>query len=151
MILLLTLLSATVPSANVSRSVCDVGRVALRDLANIEKNEGVETYYDIGAQGHTDLLEVCPKLRTELPARFPLADNRARERANVHVPVPGPPVRGVFIHQIDVPEISADQTRAVVHFNYICSGLCGGTTDAHYVRTSAGWKREGGFIPVSVS
>lgn len=151
MILLLTLLSAATPTAATSRTVCEIGRVALSDLAIIEKNKGVETYYEIGGQEHTDLLEICPELRTKLPVRFPLADDGVRARANVHVPVPGPPVRSVFIYQIDMPEISADQTKAVVHFNYRCSGLCGGTTDAHYVRTSTGWKREGGFFPVAVS
>ena len=151
MIPMLTFLSAAAPSEVMSRTVCEVGRLALRDLAIIEKNKGVETYYEIGGEGHTDLLEACPKLRTKLPARFPFSDDRARARANVHVPVPGPPLRGVVIYQIDVPEISADRTKAVVHFSYRCSGLCGGTTDAHYARTSTGWKREGGFFPVAVS
>lgn len=65
--------------------------------------------------------------------------------------MPGPALRGVYIYQIDIPEISDDMSRAIVHFNYSCSGLCGGMTDARYVRTPAGWKREGGFIPVAVS
>lgn len=150
MIVLFGLLSAAAPSAAASQAVCEVGRVALRDLTVVEINRGVETYYEIGASGHRDLLEACPKLRSELPAAFPLADEQARARASVHVPVPGP-LRGVFIYQIDVPELSEDRTKAIVHFNYQCSGLCGGTTDAHYVRSPTGWKRDGGFFPVTVS
>jgi len=151
MILVFASLSAAAPSAAASKAICAVGRVALRDLAIIEKNEGVETYYEIGGPDHRDLLEACPKLRRNLPARFPLADDQARARASVHVPVPGLPLRGVFIYQIDVPELSDNPAKAIVHFNYRCSGLCGGTTDAHYVWTPKGWKREGGFLPVAVS
>jgi len=152
MIFLFGLLSAAAPAAATSKAICEVGRVALRDLAVIEINRGVETYYEVGGPDHhRDLLDACPTLRRNLPASFPMADDQARARANVHVPVPGPPLRGVFIYQIDVPELSDDQTKATVHFNYQCSGLCGGMTDAHYVRTKQGWRREGGFIPVAVS
>ena len=151
MILFFALLSATASDTATSKAICEVGRLALRDLAVIEKNPGVETYYQVGRPGHRDLLDACPNLRSALPTNFPLADDKARARASVHVPVPGPALRGVFIYQIDVPELSDDQTKAIVHFNYECSGLCGGTTDAHYVRTKQGWQRDGGFIPVSVS
>ena len=152
MILLFALLSAAAPDAATSKAICQVGRVALHDLAAIEKNPGVETYYEAGGPDHhRDLLDVCPNLRRDLPASFPMADDQARARANVHVPVPGPALRGVFIYQIDVPELSDDQTKATVHFNYQCSGLCGGMTDAHYVRSKQGWRRDGGFIPVTVS
>ena len=151
MILFLALLSVTASGATTSKAICEVGRLALRDLAVIEKNPGVETYYQVGRPGHRDLLDACPNLRSALPTNFPLADDKARARASVHVPVPGPSLRGVFIYQIDVPELSDDQTKAIVHFNYECSGLCGGMTDAHYVRTKQGWQRDGGFIPVSVS
>lgn len=151
MILLFGLISAATPSTAAPKAICEVGRVALRDLAVVEINRGVETYYEIGASGHHDLLEACPQLRSKLPATFPLADAQARARASAHVPVPGPPLRGFFLYQIDVPELSDDQTKAVVHFNYQCSGLCGGMTDAHYVRTPNGWKRDGGFFPVIVS
>ena len=151
MILFFALLSATASDAATSKAICEVGRLALRDLAVIEKNPGVETYYQVGGPDHRDLLDACPNLRSALPGNFPLADDKARARASVHVPVPGPALRGVFIYQIDVPELSDDQTKAIVHFNYECSGLCGGMTDAHYVRTKQGWRRDGGFIPVSVS
>jgi len=151
MILLFGLLSSIAPAQATSSTICELGRIVLRDLAVIEKNPGVETYYQVGSPGHRDLLDACPNLRSALPTNFPLADDKARARASVHVPVPGPALRGVFIYQIDVPELSDDQTNAIVHFNYECSGLCGGTTDAHYVRTKQGWQRDGGFIPVSVS
>lgn len=152
MIFLFALLSSAAPAAATSKAICEVGRLALRDLAVIEKNAGVETYYQAGGPDlHRDLLDACPNLRSALPKNFPLADDKARARASVHVPVPGPALRGVFIYQIDVPELSDDQTKATVHFYYECSGLCGGMTDAHYVRTKQGWRRDGGFIPVSVS
>jgi len=150
--ILFALLTAAAPAAATSKAICEVGRVALRDLAVIEKNPRIETYYEAGGPDHhRDLLDACPNLRRDLPASFPLADAQARARANVHVPVPGPALRGVFIYQIDVPELSDDQSKAIVHFNYQCSGLCGGMTDAHYVRTKQGWRRDGGFIPVAVS
>lgn len=151
MILLIGFLSAAAPGMATPQAVCEVGRLALRDLAVMQQDRGVDTYYEIGGSDHRDLLDACPALRRDLPVRFPLADDQARARASVHVPVPGPALRGVFIYQIDVPELSGDGTRAIVHFNYRCSGLCGGTTDAHYVRTPTGWKREGGFFPVTVS
>jgi hypothetical protein len=134
---------AATPITPVSKEVCKVGRVALRDLPLLESNNVLDTYYDGATSDESDLLEMCPQLRRDIPARFPIADDQARARTSVHVPVPGAPVRGTFIYRIAVPEFSEDLSKATVHFIYSCSGLCSGTTDAHYVRTPAGWvKRE---------
>lgn len=143
--------AAVAQSSTVPAAVCDVGRAALRDLPSIETDKNVETYYAGVDAEHRDVLEVCPQLRSALPARFPLADDNARARASVHVPAPGMAARGTFIYAVGVPELGDDRKTAIVRFDYSCSGLCGGTLVARYVKTANGWKKEPGWVSAAVS
>ncbi len=147
MIILITGLIAAVsaPSAARSAAICEVGRVALRDLPAINHNRGFDAYYAGANPEHRDLLEVCPKLKAMLPVGYPLADDDARARAKVGFPRPGQHqhTREAFIYSISVPEISADLKSAVVHMGYSCTGLCGAGFEASYVRTAKGWLRQG--------
>lgn len=130
--------------------ICEVGRIALRDLPLANRNRGYDSYYG-ASSSHKDLLAVCPKLRREVPAGYPMADDDARARAAVHVPLPTNNPRPAFIYTIDIPQISDDLKTAVVRFEYSCTGLCGGILEARYVRTHKGWQRQGAIRVLVVS
>ncbi len=142
---------APAPSAAMSAAICEVGRAALHDLPPADKTGRSDTYYAGADAHHRDLLEVCPKLRSNLPADYPLANSDARNRAAIHAPIPGVNTRPAFIYAINVPEISDDLKSATVHMGYDCTGLCGGGFEAHYVRTAKGWQRQGEIRMLYVS
>ena len=143
---------ASTPSAATSTAICEVGRVALRDLPSINHNRSFDSYYAGVDAEHHDLLEVCPKLKAKIPTGYRLADDDARARAKVHGPsMPGQEVREAFIYSITIPEIGKDLKTAVVHMGYSCTGLCGAGFQATYVRTAKGWKRQGEIRNLFVS
>ncbi|MBB3694853.1 hypothetical protein [Sphingomonas sp. BK580] len=123
--------------------VCEVGRVALRDLEIPHSKSGDTSYYVDVDPTHPGLLKSCPELREMLPAGYSAADNAAWSRANVHAPVPGKPISPTFIYSFGVPKVSADGKSATVEWSYTCSGLCGGGLVSRYVRTSQGWRLDG--------
>lgn len=139
------------PTTAMSVAICDVGSVALRDLPTINHNPGFDTYYGELDSDHHGLLESCPELRREIPAGYPPADDDARARASIHVPIPGKTIRSAFIYSVRLPQISADLKAATVEMRYTCTGLCGGSFVAHYIRTARGWRREGPIQMTSVS
>lgn len=146
-----TLISALVaavaaPSA-LSTAICDVGQLALKDLPEINHNNRFDAYFSSA----DPLLMACPKLQSALPAGYPLADRDARARVSVHAPLPDQYTRPAFIYWISIPKISADLRKATVEMGYECTGLCGGSFVAHYVRTSKGWRREGAIKLIMVS
>lgn len=140
--------AALPPSSSTSAAVCEAGRAALRDLPAANRDPNSDSYYST-APDRRDLLNECPKLRNELP--IPLADEDARARATIHVPSPVHNPRPAFIYRIDIPKLSDGLTTAVVRFEYSCTGLCGGIFEAHYVRTSKGWQRQGEIRMLVVS
>ena len=145
-------MAAAVASNNAkSKAICDVGRAALRDLPPADKSGRSDTYYAVPDPRHSDLLDACPELQSALPTDYPLADDDARARAAIHAPLPGANPRPAFIYTIDIPEISDDLKTAIVHMGYECTGLCGGGFEAHYVRTSKGWQRQGEIRMLFVS
>ena len=134
---------ANAPDQRNSNEVCQVGRVALQDLPAFNANRSYASYYANPDGERKDLLDVCPALRGLVPKGYPFADNEARTRANIHVPVPGQSIApAVQIFSIDPPRLSPDEKTAVVTMRYECSGLCGGYTEFRYVRTAAGWRQE---------
>ena len=144
--------AASMPNAAPSATICEVGRVALRDLPSINHNGSFDAYYAGVDAEHHDLLEVCPKLKAVIPIGYPLADDDALARAKIHVPpLTGQWPRAAFIYSINIPEISADLKTAVVHMGYSCTGLCGAGFEAVYVRTAKGWKRQGEIRNLFVS
>lgn len=145
MLMLLMALAAVAgaPDQTNSNEVCEVGRVALRDLPAFNVNRSYASYYASPDSKRKDLLDVCPALRRLVPKGYPLADNEARTQASTQVPVPGqsnPPAVEIF--SIDPPRLSPDKKTAIVTMRYECSGLCGGYTEFRYVRTAAGWRQE---------
>jgi hypothetical protein len=76
MLILLAVLiaAAETPNTAMAIAVCDVGRMALRDIPLINNNRTFDAYYDDA----DPLLAMCPKLRDEIPAGYPLADGDAR-------------------------------------------------------------------------
>jgi hypothetical protein len=145
------MVASIAPNTAMSAAICDVGGVALRDLPTINHNPGFDTYYGELDRDRHGLLEACPKLRRKIPAGYLLADDDARARASIHVPVPGKTIRSAFIYTISLPQISADLKTATVEMGYSCTGLCGGSFVAHYSRTAKGWRREGAIHMTSVS
>ncbi|WP_267397655.1 MULTISPECIES: hypothetical protein [unclassified Sphingomonas] len=143
--------AALVPAAATSSAVCDVGRVALRDLPKSDRNPDYDIYYAGAGRPREDLLATCPQLQSELPAGYPLADDDARKRASVGAPIPGHFTRPAFIYSIRIAVLSVDRKTATVFFDRSCTGLCGGRSEAHYVRTSKGWKRQGVIRTLYVS
>lgn len=143
MMLLASLMTAVaVPQAVVSADMCDLGRVALRDLPAAEPVNGEGVSF-IDASRPDGLMHACPALQHELPAGYALADDAARARASVHAPTPGQQVTPATIYTIDLPKLAADGKAATVAMQYDCTGLCGGGFLTHYVRTSDGWRRQG--------
>jgi len=130
--------------------ICEVGRIALRDLPPANRNRGYDSYYGVSSNDK-DLLAVCPKLRSQVPTGYPMADDDARARAEIHVPLPTNNPRPAFIYTIDIPQISDDLKTAVVRFEYSCTGLCGGIFEASYVRAHKGWQRQGAMRMLVVS
>jgi hypothetical protein len=144
---MLFLLAATIAAApeaspKLAAPICDVGRLALRDMPRIDHNTGYARYYgDAGIAG--DLLAICPILRTEIPAGFPPADAVAMQRASVHAPVPGETTPRTMIFEVGIPAFSADLKTATVEMGYACTGLCGAGFIARYIRGPDGWLRDG--------
>jgi len=134
------------PSA-LSTAICDVGKLALKGLPEINYNKRFDAYFS----NADPLLIACPRLRREIPAGYRPEDDEARGRANEHAPIPGRHVRPAFVYWISIPQISSDLRNATVEMGYECTGLCGATFVAHYVRTSKGWRREGAIKPMTVS
>ncbi len=145
------MLTAASPSLANSTVVCKIGSIALHDLLKVNSNEEIDTYYAGADANRPDLLTVCPKLKSELPKSYPIADDDARSRAAVHAPAPGQHVREAFIYSVGVPKISSDSKSAVVHFGFSCTGLCGAELEVRYIRTSKGWQRSGEIRMLSVS
>lgn len=150
-LMVVSMIVAEVPNAANTQQICEVGRVALRDLPPADLGGSSDTYYEGPDANHHDLLAMCPKLTDMLPTGYLLADSDARKRAAVHVPLAGTTTRPASIYTIQLPQISADRQSAIVHFAYRCTGLCGGEFDARYVRTSRGWQRDGPARTLSVS
>ncbi|RYF47910.1 MAG: hypothetical protein EOO38_11205 [Cytophagaceae bacterium] len=153
MIILITgyLAAIVAPTAATSVTICDVGRVALHDLPVVACDLKYDTYYAGEGRSQQDILSICPKLQNEIPAEYRLSDDDARKRANVGAPIPGQFTKPAFIYSISVADLSADQTTATVHFDVSCTGLCGGRSEARYVRTSRGWQRQGEVRTLFVS
>ena len=87
---LISLLAAALaPSAPTTEAICTVGRAALRGLPGIYNNYPADSYYAASDANGRDLLNVCPKLKNELPIGYSEATDDANTRANIHVPVPG--------------------------------------------------------------
>lgn len=145
------MLTAASPNSTKLAVICEIGSTALRDLPNINGNNEFDSYYAAPDPSRPDLLTLCPKLKAEIPKGYPIADDDARSRAAVHVPIPGQHVREAFIYSVDVPQISSDSESSVVHFVYSCTGMCGGQFEARYIRTSKGWQRDGAIRMLSVS
>jgi hypothetical protein len=145
------LAAAVAPTVATSAAICDVGRVAIRDLPMIDRSPDYDTYYAGVGRSREDLLEICPQLKSELPAGYPLADDEARKRASVGAPIPGHFTKPAFIYSINIAELSADGITAIVHFDRLCTGLCGGRSEGRYVRTSKGWQRRGEIRTLYIS
>ncbi len=149
---LISLLAAALaPIAPTTEAICTVGRAALRDLPGIYNNYPADSYYAASDSNGRDLLNVCPKLKNELPIGYSEATDDAHKRANIHAPVPGYSPRPAYIYSINVPKFSADLKSATVHFEYTCTGLCGGAFEAHYALTQNGWQRRGALRTLYVS
>ena len=146
-----SLATAVSPAVGTSATICDVGRVALHDLPVVVRNSKYDTYYAGSGRSQQDILSVCPKLRNEIPAEYRLSDDDARRRASVGAPIPGHFTKPASIYSISVANLSDDQKMATVHFNLSCTGLCGGRSEAKYVRTSQGWQRQGEIRTLYVS
>lgn len=114
-------------------SVCDVGRLALRDLPVIDHNKGYARYYGNADLKSGDVIAACPKLRSEIPRGFPIANPIAIKRANVHVPIRGVSTPLTMIFEVGIPQTSDDNRTATVEMGYACTGLCGSGFVAHYV------------------
>ena len=142
--------AALAPGTSKSAAICAVGRVALRDLPAADRGDAVDSYY-AGMNGHHDLLDLCPKLKSELPFGYVMATEDAFARAAMHAPVPGYQPRPAFIYTINPPRFSADMKYATVRFQYLCTGLCGGAFEAHYVLSPGGWYRQGEVRTLRVS
>ena len=127
----------------VTASVCDVGRLALRDLPVIDHNKGYARYYGNADLKSGDVIAACPTLRSEIPLGFPIANQMAIKRASIHVPIRGVNTPLTMIFEVGVPEISGDNRTATVEMGYACTGLCGSGFVAHYVRGPDGWRRDG--------
>ena len=123
-----------------SSAGCEVGRIALSDMPQINHNRSFDAYYS-----DTDpLLRACPNLRRYVPAGYPLANEEAVKRASVHAPALDQLyVRPSFVYSVGVPELSADLHEATVQMGYTCTWLCGATFVARYVRVARRWRREG--------
>lgn len=147
----LLIAAAAPPSAATSAALCDVGRAALRDLPMVNYNPRYDTYYAGVGRSREDILEACPKLQSELPAGYPLADDDALKRAHVGAPIPGIFTKPAFIYAISVAKISADGKTAIVHFDCTCSGLCGSRSEGRYGRTPKGWRLLGEIRTLYVS
>ncbi|WP_380786339.1 hypothetical protein [Sphingomonas sp. R86521] len=147
----LLLAAAAPPSAAPSAALCDVGRAALRDLPMVNQNPKSDSYYAGLGRSREDILEVCPTLRNEVPAGYPLADADALRRAHVGAPIPGESTKSAFIYTISVTKISADGKTATVHFDCMCTGLCGSRSEGRYGRTPKGWRLLGEIRTLSVS
>ncbi len=132
------LAAALSPTAPTKAAICAVGRVALRDLPDVTTGPNVDYYYY-----RRGLIYACPKLRKALPAGYSEATSDAQTRASVHGPMRGYAPRAAYIYAIGAPTFSADLKSATVHFDYECTGLCGGAYQARYVLTRDGWQREG--------
>ena len=104
-----------------------------------------------GINGHRDLLDLCPTPESELPYGYAAATDDAFARAAIHAPVPGYQPRAAFISTISPPRFSADLKYAVVRFQYICTGLCGGAFEAHYALSPKGWYRQGEVRTLRIS
>lgn len=102
-------LVASVSAKADTATICEVGRIALRDLPKINNNPSFDTYYAGVSRYHRDLLEACPTLVVDLPVGYPLADDDARSRANLPAPIPGRPVREAFVYFIKPPKISGTE------------------------------------------
>jgi hypothetical protein len=146
MLILLTslLIGFLGPNAAEPSIVCEIGRVALRDLPPVVLTPMDYTYHIDAGSGHHGLLAVCPSLRAELPAGYSIADETAWARANVHVPIPGKRTSPAIIYLLGVPKVAPDAQSAILEWGYTCTGLCGGGSVSHYVRTATGWRLDGG-------
>ena len=143
----LSLMAADVAAAVPTKSViCAVGRVAVRDLPDIDGSISADYYYY-----QRGLIYACPKFRKALPAGYSEATSDAQARASIHGPVRGYTPRSAYIYAISAPTFSADLKSATVHFDYQCTWLCGGAYEARYVLTRDGWQREGGVRWLYVS
>lgn len=147
----LLIAAAAPPSAAPSAALCDVGRAALRDLPMVNHNPKFDSYYAGVGRSREDILKVCPTLRSKVPAGYPLADADALRRAHVGAPIPGVSTKSAFIYAISVAEISADGKTATVHFDCMCTGLCGSRSEGRYVRTRRGWRLSGEIRTLYVS
>lgn len=149
---LVGLAMATPPVSRVElKAICQVGRAALRDLPDINANRKFDTYYAAPDSYRRDLLTICPKLKAHLPKGYRIADDDARARASVGAPIPGHYTREASIYSIDVPELNGDFRSATVRMSHSCTGLCGSVSEAFYVRTAKGWRRQGEVRTLSVS
>ncbi|WP_298089130.1 hypothetical protein [uncultured Sphingomonas sp.] len=144
-------LVASVSAKADTATICEVGRIALRDLPKINNNPSFDTYYAGVSRYHRDLLEACPTLVADLPVGYPLADDDARSRANLPAPIPGRPIREAFVYFIKPPKISRDRKTAIVEMGYFCTGLCGASFEVRYVKSTSGWRREGEIRNLFVS
>jgi hypothetical protein len=126
-ILVAGLMAVDTSSNVISATICDVGRIALKDLPTINHNSAFDAYFDDGGP----MLKACPKLRQDIPVGLPVAGFDALVRASVHAPTPGKIVRPAFIYWVNLPEVSADLQTATVQMGYSCTGLCGANFVAH--------------------
>lgn len=143
--------ASLIPTKDTKVAVCDVGRVALRDLPVIDGNANYARFYGDAHLRSGNLLTACPDLRRELPPGFPAANDAARTRANIHAPIRGQTIPLTIIFTIGVPVISADGKSATVEMGYTCTGLCGAGFTARYVLASDGWRRDGAITNNFVS
>ena len=150
-IVAILLAAALPPQKPAPSTICSDGRAALRDLPAVDRKRSADLYYG-AVDGHPhDLLYLCPKLKDELPEGYSLATSDARRRAATHAPIAGYNPRPAYIYVIDAPEFSVDLKSAFLHFEYSCTGLCGGAFEARYHLTSDGWHRQGDIRPLYVS
>jgi hypothetical protein len=143
--------AAVSPDVGNSATICDVGRVALHDLPAVVRDPKYDMYYAGEDRSQQDILSICPKLKNEIPADYSLSDDDARRRASVVAPIPGHFIKPASIYSISVADLSEDQKMATVHFNLSCTGLCGGRSEAKYIRTPQGWQRQGEIRTLYVS
>ena len=139
----LLLAMSPTPDTMVTASVCDVGRLALRDLPLIDHNKVYARYYGNADLKSGDVIAACPNLRSEIPRGFPIANSIAIKRASVHVPVRGVSTPLTMIFEVGIPQISGDNRTATVEMGYACTGLCGSGFVANYVRGHDGWRLDG--------
>ena len=152
MLAVLAVLIAVSPASGENTAICDVGRLALRELPTLDANTGYARFYGDAHLKSADLLTACPALRYELLSGFPVADEIATKRAGDHFPRwAGHSTPLTMIFEIGIPVVSPDGESAVVEMGTTCTGSCGSGFIAHYVRGSSGWRRDGKIFNAFVS